>query len=138
MLLQKFEKYHLWSYLIFRVFVGFLFLQHGLQKFAIVVKAGAAAAPSAPALFSLMWFAGVIEIVVGIAVLIGLFTRGAALVGALQMIVAYVKVHAPQGINPFLNGGELAVMFFVAFLILLAHGAGKWSLERVILKKEFL
>ena len=135
MILQKIEKYHMWTYLIFRVMVGFFFLQHGLQKFGVVVKAGGAG--GMPALFSLVWFAGVIEIIVGIALMVGIFTRGMALIGALEMLVAYFKAHAPQGLNPALNGGELALMFFAAFIVLLAHGAGKWSLERALLKKEF-
>ncbi|KKP66538.1 MAG: DoxX family protein, partial [Candidatus Moranbacteria bacterium GW2011_GWE2_35_164] len=45
-------------------------------------------------------------------------------------LMAYFMAHFPTGLNPLLNGGELALMFAVAFLIIFRYGAGKLSLEK--------
>lgn len=114
-------------YFVFRLLVGLMFFLHGWSKFF-----GATPLPLA----SLMGVAGVVELLVGLGVFFGFFTRLAAVGGAIQMLVAFFKVHAPLGINPLANGGELALLFFAAFLVLAVYGAGKWSLEMAWLKKE--
>ncbi len=89
---------------------------------------------------SLMWTAGTIEFVGGIALILGLFTKVVAAIAALEMLVAIVTFHLPQGWNPFIfppgNGAELPLLYIAAFLILIINGGGKWSLEKVVLKKE--
>lgn len=122
-----------WSsslHLVFRVVLGVLFFEHGAQK--VLGWFGG----SAMELTSLFGVAGILELVVGAALVLGVFVRLAALVGVVEMVVAYVVVHLPQGLNPLQNGGELAVLYFVAFLVLLVHGAGMWSLEKKVLGKE--
>ncbi|MDP3734508.1 MAG: DoxX family protein [Nanoarchaeota archaeon] len=127
------EKHKDKLYLILRVVVGFLFLQHGGQKlFGWFGGLGGSSAP----LLSLMGLAGIIELFGGLMIVLGLFNRLAALLGAIEMLVAYFMVHFPQGWNPMSNGGELALLYFAAFLVILAMGNGKWSLERALLKKE--
>lgn len=124
------KKYSGALYTIFRVIVGVFFLFHGLMKFGVFSDMMATTG-------SLMWFAAVIEIVVGIAVTLGLFTRAAAVLGAVEMLVAFVMGHAmPNGWNPITNGGELALLFFAAFLVMIIHGAGTASLEKAMMKKE--
>ena len=122
------EKYHDYFYLVFRVVVGLMFFVHGWGKLF-------GEAPKA--LASLMGVAGVVEIAVGAAIVLGFFTRLAGGLGAVTMLVAFFKVHASGGLNPMTNGGELAVMYFLAFLVILEHGARKWSLEQKLLKKEY-
>ncbi len=121
---KKAGKY---QYLIFRVLVGLMFLMHGYGKLW---------GPQPAKLASLMGVAGVVEVLVGLAVLVGFFTRLAAVGGAITMLVAYFKVHAAQALSPLANGGELAVMYFVAFLVLMSYGNGTWSLESALLNKE--
>jgi len=116
---------------VFRILVGLFFLQHGLQKLF-----GMFGAQKSVELLSLMGIAGIVEFVAGIAIAVGFFTRPAALVSAVQMLVAYFMAHAPSGWAPIANKGELALLFFAAFLVLIAKGAGKWSLEKAVLKKE--
>ncbi len=113
-------------FFVFRVLVGVIFFLHGLQKFG----------GGKFNIASLMGAAGIIEVVVGTAVVLGFFTRLAALLGGLEMIVAYLMVHIPAGLSPLENGGEPALLFFSAFLVLLTYGAGKWCLEKAVLKKE--
>ncbi len=78
-------------------------------------------------------------VVLGIAgffIALGIFTRLFALLSAVEMAYAYFVIHAPQGFFPILNKGELALLFLVSFLIMLILGAGKYSLERYVLKRE--
>ena len=111
-------------YVIARVLVGLLFLQHGLQKTFGVFGS------QASSLFSLMGLAGVIELDVGITVTLGLLTRWFAALGALQMLVAYFMAHAFNAFPPVVKGGgELALLYFAVFLLILAKGGSKFSLD---------
>ena len=125
------KKYSDWFYVVFRVFVGLLFFQHGAQKLL-----GWFGAQGTAPMFSLFWFAGVIEVVGGLALALGVFTRLVAALGALEMVVAYFKVHNPTGLIPIVNKGELALLFLAAFLIIAVEGARKASLEMAVSKKE--
>lgn len=111
-------------YALFRILVGLLFLQHGLQK--LFGLFGSQAVPLA----SMFGVAGIIELLAGIMLALGILSRWAALVAGVEMIVAYVMVHAPQGLVPLVNKGELALLYLAAFLAVLAFGSGKWSLDQ--------
>jgi putative oxidoreductase len=127
-MLNKFEKYSGELYFVFRVLTGLLFAQHGLQKLFGLLGGNAASA------FSLMWFAGVIELFGGILIAVGLITRLVSLIAGVEMLVAFFKAHAPQGWIPIMNKGELSLLFFAAFLVLLTQGSGKWSLDSLFKK----
>lgn len=118
-------------YFAFRVLVGLMFLQHGVQKLFGWFSNGAGVQ-----LYSLMGLAGVIETAAGVLIALGLFTRSAALLSSAVMLVAYFKVHFPMGWVPILNQGELALLYLAAFLVLMTIGAGKWSLEKALFKEE--
>lgn len=136
MLCEKFVKnYGSHLYFVFRIFVGLLFLQHGLQKlFGMFGGIGGNAVP----LISLFGLAGLIETLGGLAIALGFFTRLAATITALEMGIAFFLGHViPSGIwVPLINQGELALLYFASFLVLIIYGAKKWSLERAILNKE--
>lgn len=110
-------------YLVFRVIVGVLFFMHGLMKVSAITSFSFS---------SLMFYAGLIELVGGAFVVIGLFVRPVALIAGIEMIGAFFMAHAPSGLNPLANKGEPAVLFFAAFLVLLAYGAGKISVDNKI------
>ncbi len=78
----------------------------------------------------LQMVSGGIEVIGGILILIGLFTRFAAFICSGQMAVAYWLAHAPQGnpAFPITNGGDLAVMFTFVFLYIACRGSGIWSI----------
>jgi len=122
-------------YSIFRIIISLLFFMHGAQKL-FGWMGGIDGNGATPELASLAWFAGLIEVAVGLLVLLGVFTRIAATIGALEMIVAYFMVHLRIGFNPLLNGGELALIYLVSFLIIIYYGAGKWSLEKSLSRTE--
>jgi len=109
---------------ILRIVAALLFIEHGTQKLL-----GFPAAQFSPAFGSLMWFAGLIEIVGGVLVLLGLFARPAAFVMAGQMAFAYWMAHAPQGFFPALNGGDAAILFCFVFLYVFVAGPGAWSMD---------
>jgi len=120
-------------YFVFRVFVGLLFLQHGLQK---LFGAFGGVGGQPVELLSLFGAAGLIEFLGGIAITLGLFTRLAALIAGIEMLAAYFMVHAPNGLIPLVNQGELALLYVASFLVIMVYGAGKWSIEKVLMKKE--
>lgn len=109
---------------ILRIMTALLLLQHGLSKFL-----GFPVAMNPPPMFSLYWFAGVIEIVGGVLLLIGLFSRWTAFILSGELAFAYFLGHAPKGFYPLANGGEAAVLFCFAFLYLAAAGPGPWSVD---------
>jgi putative oxidoreductase len=111
---------------VFRIAIGLLFLTHGLVK---LFGFPAGAQPGQVPLMGLFGAAGIIELVGGIALLLGLFTRPIAFLLSGEMAIAYFMVHASQNFFPALNGGELAILYCFGFLYLAAAGAGPWSLD---------
>ncbi len=75
--------------------------------------------------------AGLIELVGGVLLVIGLFTRPAAFILSGMTAVAYFYAHAPAGFFPILNRGELAALYCFVFLYLAAAGPGPWSVDRM-------
>ena len=72
-----------------------------------------------------------LELVGGLLLALGLFTRSAAFVLAGDMAVAYFMAHSPRGFFPLLNGGELAIVYCFVFLYFCLAGGGPRSLDRV-------
>ena len=112
---------------IVRIVIALLFFEHGLSKLF-----GFPQVATAPALFSLSWFAGAIELVGGALLAVGLFSRASAFVMSGEMAFAYFMAHAPRGLYPYSNGGSLAVLYCFVFLYLFVAGGGEWSLDRVL------
>ncbi len=110
---------------VLRIVTALLFISHGTMK----LFGFPASDMPAPSVGSLFWFAGVLEVVGGLLVLLGLFTRPAAFVLSGQMAVAYWMAHAPQSPLPVLNGGDAAILFCFVFLYLFVAGPGTWSLD---------
>lgn len=111
---------------ILRIVTGFLFLQHGMAKLFGVPHV---AMFDGLHLFSLLGFAGVLELVGGLLMVVGLFTRPTAFILSGEMAVAYFMAHAPHGFLPILNQGELAVMYCFVFLYFAVAGGGAFSLN---------
>ena len=110
---------------VLRIMTGLLFLEHGTQKlFAFPPPPN-----PGPALFSLLGVQGMIELVGGLLILVGLFTRPVAFILAGDMAVAYFMRHAPRGFFPSLNGGKLAILYCFVFLYLFVAGGGVWSID---------
>lgn len=110
---------------VLRIMAGLLFLQHGLVKhfafpgpFMRQIQSG-----------ELVWYAGIIEIVGGVLLVLGLLTRPTALICSGLMAFAYFIGHAGRGFYPILNGGNLAILYSFVFLYLAFARGGPWSLD---------
>ena len=114
---------------ILRMMVGLLYMEHGLAK---VVGFPLQPNHKIYELFTLNpGIQGLLELVGGLLLILGLFTRPVAFILAGNMAVAYFMVHAPRGFFPLLNGGELAIVYCFAFLYFWVAGGGRWSLDRL-------
>ncbi|WP_051504224.1 DoxX family protein [Sphingomonas jaspsi] len=117
---------------ILRIVTAALFLQHGMTKILGFPWSSA----SLPSMWSLLWVAGLIELVGSLLLLIGLFSRPVALLLSGEMAVGYFMIHAPQSTYPMLNGGESAVLFCFIFLYIAFEGAGPWSIDAILKRKH--
>jgi putative oxidoreductase len=108
---------------ILRIVAALMLAQHFTSKFFQFPMA------LNPPMFSLYWWAGVIEIVFGTLLLIGLFSRIAAFMLSGHMAAVYFIGHAPKGFYPLTNGGEVVVLFCFIFFYLIFAGPGPWSVD---------
>ena len=108
---------------LFRIFFGLLFLCHGASLLF------GWPADTVAATGSLVWLSGLIELITGVLITLGLFTRPAAFIASGEMAVAYFTQHLPHGFWPINNGGELAVMYCWAFFLLMFTGPGAYALD---------
>ncbi|MDD2735478.1 MAG: DoxX family protein [Desulfuromonadaceae bacterium] len=118
-------------YAAMRIIVGFLFLWHGVQKlfgYPVAMPAGV------PAFIT--YVAGPIELVGGVLVMIGLFTRYSAFLASGLMAFAYWMAHGTKALLPLLNNGELAVLYCFVFLFISAQGSGIWSADALLNNKQ--
>jgi putative oxidoreductase len=111
---------------VLRIMSGLLVLQHGTTKFLDF--------PPGPmndaSPLTMSGAAGLIELVCGVLVVVGLFTRPAAFILSGMTAIAYFYGHAGESFFPILNHGELAVLYCFVFLYLAAAGGGPWSIDR--------
>lgn len=117
-------------YCLVRFIVGLMFACHGLDKIF------GAFAGKVEALPPLMVAGGWIEIVCGFLIALGLFTRVAAFIASGEMAVAFFMIHAPRGLIPYVNKGELAVVYCFIFFYIFLRGSGGWSIDALWCKKE--
>jgi len=116
---------------VVRVVSALIVMEHGTQK---LLNFPPLAKPL-PALFSLSWTAGVLELIGGALLVLGLFRRPVAFILSGQMAFAYWLSHGSRGFFPVINGGDAAILYCFLFLYLAFAGGGAWSLDRVIWKR---
>jgi len=122
---DRFSAYRPQALAALRIMTALLFIEHGTQKF---IDFPPAAQPFGD-LMNILGVAGVLEVVGGVLILIGLFTRPTAFVLCGFMAVAYFMAHAPQDFFPINNRGDAAVLFCFVFLYLTAAGPGAFALD---------
>jgi putative oxidoreductase len=109
---------------LLRIVAGLLLLEHATQKF-FAFPVPFPVHPLPPMLMA----AGAIELVAGILITLGLFTRLAAFIASGELAAAYFIGHFPHGFWPVVNKGEPAILFCFIFLYLAAAGPGAWSID---------
>jgi len=129
---------------VLRIVAGLCFMEHGCMKLLHFP------APMMPgALPPLIMAAGVIELVGGALIVLGLFTKLAALIASGEMAVAFFGFHAfnlfgmmppdtPKTIDPQANHGAEAALYAVIFLYLASAGGGAWALDAIFGRKRGL
>jgi putative oxidoreductase len=124
--LERVSKYVPEMLSIVRIVVGLIFLEHGSAKLF-----GFPMTPSPqPAMLTLLWAQGVIELVGGALMVVGFLTRPVAFILAGDMAVAYFMAHFPKNVLPILNGGDAAILYCFIFLLFFVAGPGRWSVDR--------
>ncbi|HVH40247.1 MAG TPA: DoxX family protein [Polyangiaceae bacterium] len=118
------------AHALLRIVAGAAFFSHGAQKL-LGWFGGVGPDGGTVELMSRFGVAGVIELVGGICIMIGLFTRLAAFIASGEMAVAYFWMHAGSSgsIWWWENRGETVMLFSFIFLLLAAWGAGPWSVD---------
>ena len=111
-------------YALMRIVAGFLFLWHGAQKLFGFPSAMPADVPA-----FITYIAGPIELMGGILIMIGLFTRWSAFLASGLMAAAYWMAHGTKALLPIQNNGELAVLYCFIFLFISTQGGGIWSVD---------
>ena len=119
---------------VLRIVTAYLFMAHGTAKLFGMPHV---AMFDGLQVMSLVGLAGILEVVGGVLLLIGLFTRPVAFVLCGFMAVAYFMAHANQGnaLLPMLNGGELAVLYCFVFPYFVFSGAGAWSVDAALKRR---
>lgn len=115
-----------------RIVAGLLFLAHGVIK---VFGFPVGAEPGQQELLSLFGIGGVIELITGLLLILGLFTRPAAFIASGQMAVAYWMFHFPSSPYPAVNGGDAAILYCFIFLYIFTAGPGAWSMDNRAAKR---
>jgi putative oxidoreductase len=116
---------------ILRIVVGLLFLEHATQKF-LHFPTPLMPGPLPPIEIA----AGVIELLTGILLTIGLFTRLIAFIASGEMAIGYFMFHFPKSFWPAVNMGEAAILYCFIFLYFAAAGPGAWSIDGALARKD--
>jgi putative oxidoreductase len=129
------ERAEPFVYALLRLVAGAMFAFHGAQKLL-----GWHATRASPAVGSQSWIGAVIELVGGLLIAAGLFTRPAAFLASGTMAVAYIQFHWKFAVTsgmwiPTINKGELAALYCFVFLFIWARGAGAASLDGMIRRR---
>jgi putative oxidoreductase len=126
--MKRLKKYGDHVYALMRIVTGFMFSFHGVQKIVGLLS------DFQPPIGSQLWFGGVIELIGGLAVMLGFGTRIAAFICSGEMAVAYIQFHWKLQMGPAffpaVNKGELAVLYSFVFLLIACRGGIKWSVDK--------
>jgi len=128
---------------ILRIVAAFLLTAHGSQKIMnfppapppppqVAAQQQSAPKEMPPIMKVLGPLSGWLELVGGLLLLIGLFTRPVAFILSGLMAVAYFMAHAPGGFWPIINKGELAVILCFVYFYIFFAGGGPWSVDSLL------
>lgn len=120
---------------LLRLAVGFIFIAHGWQKFSVFTLAGTKGAfgqMGVPAAEFVAPVVATLELVGGIALVLGLLTRVFAGLLALNMLGALFLVHAPAGVFVENGGFELVLVLAAGAAAIALMGPGSFAVDRLV------
>ena len=121
-----------------RIIVGVIFIAHGYMKFFVMGIPGTTGfftQVGVPAPSLMAPFVATLEVAGGIALVIGLLTRLAALGLAINMLVAIFLVRLEGGFFAP-NGAEFEILLCIACVALVIAGAGAFSADEAIARRR--
>jgi putative oxidoreductase len=119
---------------ILRIVAGAMFVTFGTMKL-FGYPPSPVPMPPIP-LASQMGIGAVLELVGGLLILVGLFTRPASFILAGEMAVAYFQFHFPQSVFHTTSNGVPAVLYCFLYLYLMFAGAGPWSVDAALARRR--
>lgn len=125
--------------LLTRLGIGGVFIAHGWQKLVtngVAATADAFGQMGVPLPTLSAWGATLVELFGGAALVLGLAVPLVGVLLALDMLGAYVFVHAGNGVFAAQGGFELVLALGLACLLLATLGAGRFSLDHVLLGRR--
>lgn len=125
------ERCSVWALPILRVVVGATFVVHGYLKWSGGVDqfAGFLSVLGLPLSLLLAWVVTLVELVGGLALIVGFLTHWAAKLLFIDMLVALLLVHIGKGFLVTSGGYEFVLLLLAALFYLMAVGPGKWSVD---------
>jgi putative oxidoreductase len=123
---------------LLRVVVGVTFVLHGYQKISNGVPgfSGFLDGLGVPAAGFFAYLVTYLEFLGGIALILGLLTHWFAKLLAVDMIFATFLVHIKNGFFISNGGYEFVLLLFAACFVIMATGAGPWSLDEILFRKR--
>ena len=119
---------------VLRIVAALIFITSGTTK-VLGFPPSPVQMPPIPAM-SQIWIGAWMEIIGGLLILIGLFTRPVSFLLAGEMAVAYWQFHAPGSFWPTINQGIPAILYCFLFLYLMVAGAGAWSVDGMLARRR--
>ena len=121
-------------YCVMRLIIGLMYACHGGQKLFGIPGGGHGTS-------GLESIAGIVELICGLLIAFGLFTRVAAFLASGEMAVAYFTFYvgmvdmAAAKFFPIMNGGELPLVLCWVFFFMVFYGSGRWSIDAKLGKR---
>jgi putative oxidoreductase len=116
---------------LMRMILAFTFSLHGYRHlFGLFAPSGARRGAIPLAFDALPAGFGAIEILAGLLLFLGLFSRMAAIVACCEMLGAYLFIALPRALWPSRAGGNETLIYFFVFLYVAVSGPGAWSLDQ--------
>ncbi|MCR8670801.1 DoxX family protein [Agrococcus sp. HG114] len=125
--------------LVLRLALGAVLIAHGAQKIFFYGFAGTSASfaqMGVPLAELAAPVVAIVELIGGIAIALGILTRPAAVLVAVDMVAAALLVHAPFGMFIEDGGIELVLLLAGGALALAATGAGRFSLDALLASRR--
>ena len=114
---------------LLRIVSGLIYLQEGTAK---ILHWPHVAKFDSVQIQSLLGFAGILDVVGGMLLIVGLFTRWTAFILCGEMAFAYFMVFQPRGLFPVQNGGNDTILLCFILLYLFFARGGAFALDNLL------